>query len=338
MIYHNEIDAFPAQWLRNLADAGLIDGPVIVDERSIADVQADDVAGTTQAHFFSGIGGWTHALRLAGWPATRPVWTGSCPCQPFSNAGKRRGAADERHLWPEFARLIGERRPPIVFGEQVASRAGRDWLAGVRADLEAMGYAVGAADLCAAGVGAPHIRQRLYWGAVLEGVDDSNGTRHEPSGCREQTESEGRRGVSGVGCEAGGLADGDQRERGRIADGEGGQHDRKATGRQQGDGFAKSSGAGGRLADTTGERCGETRECEWRPEEWSPWLDAYGYPTWLECLDGKWRRIPAEPEFFPLAHGVPGRVGRLRAYGNGIVQQVAATFVMAFMEAANAAQ
>lgn len=170
MNYYNEFDPKSAQWLRNLIDAGLIPAGH-VDERSITEVTADDVRGYTQCHFFAGIGGWSLALRLAGWPATRSVWTGSCPCQPFSVAGKREGTADERHLWPEFQRLIAQCSPATVFGEQVASKDGRNWLAGVRADLEALGYAVGAADLCAAGVGAPHIRQRLFW------VADADSTR-----------------------------------------------------------------------------------------------------------------------------------------------------------------
>src|SRR5688500_9451212 len=90
--YYNEIDPFAAAWLRELIKAGLIaDGDV--DERSIADVSADDVRGHTQAHFFAGIGGWSYALRLAGWDDARPVRTGSCPCQPFSSAGKGDGAA-----------------------------------------------------------------------------------------------------------------------------------------------------------------------------------------------------------------------------------------------------
>jgi DNA (cytosine-5)-methyltransferase 1 len=160
--YYNEHDPGAAAWLRELIKQGHIaDG--VVDERSIEDVLPSELAGFTQCHFFAGIGGWSYALRLAGWPDDKPVWTGSCPCQPFSVAGKGKGTADERHLWPAFAWLIRQCRPSVVFGEQVASRAGRGWLAGVRTDLEAMGYAVGAADLCAAGVGAPHIRQRLFW-------------------------------------------------------------------------------------------------------------------------------------------------------------------------------
>jgi DNA (cytosine-5)-methyltransferase 1 len=160
--YYNEFDPFAAQWLRELIKAGLIaDGEV--DERSITDVQADDLRGFTQCHFFAGIGGWSYALRLAGWPDDRPIWTGSCPCQPFSGAGLAHGVLDKRHLWPTFQYLISECVPTVVFGEQVESRDGREWLTGVRADLEDMGYAVGSADLCAAGVGAPQIRQRLYW-------------------------------------------------------------------------------------------------------------------------------------------------------------------------------
>src|SRR5690242_446719 len=165
--YYNENDRFAAAWLRELIKAGHI-APGEVDERSIQEVRPEDLQGFTQCHFFAGIGGWSYALRLAGWPDDRPVWTGSCPCQPFSSAGKRGGFSDDRHLWPDWVRLIRECRPPVIFGEQVASPDGLAWLDLVSADLEGAGYAVGAADLCAAGVGAPHIRQRLYFVAVAE--------------------------------------------------------------------------------------------------------------------------------------------------------------------------
>lgn len=160
--YYNEIDPFAAAWLRELIKAGHI-APGEVDERSIADVIPSDVAGFTQCHFFAGIGVWSYALRCAGWPDDRPVWTGSCPCQPFSSAGKGKGFADERHLWPDFHRLISQCRPTVCLGEQVASKDGLAWLDLVQADMENAGYAFGAVDTCAAGVGAPHIRQRLYW-------------------------------------------------------------------------------------------------------------------------------------------------------------------------------
>ena len=160
--FYNENDPKAAAWLRELIKAGLI-APGIVDERSIADVQAADLAGYEQVHFFAGIGGWSYALRLAGWPDDRPVWTGSCPCQPFSGAGDGRGNADHRNLWTEMFRLIRERRPDCAFGEQVAGAVGYGWLDGVSANLEGCDYAVGAAVLGAHSVGSPQIRQRLFW-------------------------------------------------------------------------------------------------------------------------------------------------------------------------------
>jgi DNA (cytosine-5)-methyltransferase 1 len=161
-VYYNENNKKCAAALRELMAAKLI--PMgFVDERSIEDVAPNELYGYSQHHFFAGIGGWAYALQLAGWPDDRPVWTGSCPCQPFSAAGKGAGFDDERHLWPSFEWLIRQCRPATVIGEQAARKAGREWLAVVRSDLEVSGYAFGAADLCAAGVGAWHERQRHYW-------------------------------------------------------------------------------------------------------------------------------------------------------------------------------
>lgn len=162
MNLYNEIDPFAAQWLRNLISEGLI-APGHVDERSISEIKPDELIPYTQCHFFAGIGIWALSLRRAGWPDDRPVWTGSCPCQPFSVIGTGSGFADERHLWPHFHYLIEQHRPPVLFGEQVASKDGLDWLDLVLADLEGSGYAAAAFDLSAAGFGAPHIRQRLFW-------------------------------------------------------------------------------------------------------------------------------------------------------------------------------
>ena len=120
--YYNEIDPYAAQHLRNLIASGLI-APGDVDERSIEDVAPDDLAGYGQCHFFAGVGVWSYALRRAGVPDDFPVWTGSCPCQPFSSAGKGAGFADERHLWPAFHWLISQCRPAVVLGEQVASKS-----------------------------------------------------------------------------------------------------------------------------------------------------------------------------------------------------------------------
>lgn len=173
--YYNEIDPFSAQWLRNLIAAGAV-APGVVDERDIRDVEPQELQAFTQVHMFAGIGVWSYALREAGWPDDRPVWTGSCPCQPFSAAGKGEGFSDERHLWPAWFHLIqnSKSRDVPVFGEQVASKDGLAWFDLVHADLEGEGHAVGSVDLCAAGAGADHIRQRLFF------VADTNSIRRHP--------------------------------------------------------------------------------------------------------------------------------------------------------------
>ena len=322
-VYYNEYDPVAAAWLRELIRNGhLPEGDV--DERSIVEVSAADVAGYGSCHFFAGIGGWPLALRIARWPDERSVWTGSCPCQPFSSAGKQKGQSDERHIWPEFARLIGQRSPSTVFGEQVASNLGREWLSGVRVDLETLGYAVGCADLCAAGASSPHIRQRLFW------VADAEYQRSWPN-VAEETQGSGRELVSGrtgarvaVGlakpasrvrdsrAEHGTLRERDQSWGGGVDDGGGvirvgnAAPERRIEERPNG----RGSGGGG------GEE-----GCEQRP-----WDNFDVVP----CRDGKGRRV--ESGTFPLAYGIPARVGRLRGYGNAIVPQVAALFIRSFME------
>lgn len=161
-VYYNDFDAGACDYLENLIAERLIPAGV-VDRRSILDVQPGDLDGFSHCHFFAGVGGWALAALLAGWPEERPLWTGSCPCQPFSLAGEKLGADDERHLWPDLFRLIDARRPPVVVGEQVAGALGYGWLDGVRADLGGGGYASRAVDIPAAAVDSPQIRQRLYW-------------------------------------------------------------------------------------------------------------------------------------------------------------------------------
>lgn len=178
-VYYNEFDPFAAAWLRELIADGLI-AKGEVDERSIEDVTPTELMGYSQCHFFAGIGVWSLALRQAGWSDDAPIWTGSCPCQPFSAAGKGAGFDDERHLWPHFHYLIEQCQPAIVVGEQVGSRDGLAWLDLVSSDMEATGYAFGAVDTCAAGFGAPHIRQRLYW--VGNAIGERAGSVAEISG------------------------------------------------------------------------------------------------------------------------------------------------------------
>lgn len=316
--YYNEIDPFAAEWLRNLMDAGEIPAGD-VDTRSIKDVKPDDLDGYTQCHFFAGIGGWSLALRLAGWPDDVPIWTGSCPCQPFSRVGRRKGTADDRHLWPDFRRLIGKRRPATVTGEQVESADGRIWLRGVRTDMEGMGYRFGAADLCAAGISAPHRRQRIFW------VGDSNRARWHSRRPQRSEREETRRAVFAAGGQAGRLGDGIES---RLEGHGWHEDDRHEPGRlvAEADGSTAASGA------------------------WAAFRVVH-------CADERDRRIPAiESGVLPVAHGLPrglgrgrtrpervaigaaraNRKGRLKGYGNAIVPQVAAEFIRAYMECGDA--
>ncbi|RBZ80483.1 DNA cytosine methyltransferase [Klebsiella pneumoniae] len=339
--YYNEIDPFAAQWLRNLIAAGHI-APGEVDERSIEDVTPDDLRGFTQCHFFAGIGVWSHSLRLAGWPDDRPVWTGSCPCQPFSAAGKGDGFTDERHLWPHFFHLISERRPQHVFGEQVAARNANVWFDLVQADLEGMGYAFGLVPFTSASIGVPHIRERAYW---VQGA-----------GCRCQCAEQGI--DIGRGGENGGLGNANVARLERLVGNDG------AAGRERATGPAAAPGVHDGMANTDNEQhsiaisgCGHEHVSTGRQQDPAAsaglrgdyrtlevngfWRDA----DWLLCRDGKWR--PVEPGTFPLVDGAaarlgrvePGvarvassnRVGRLKGYGNAINAQAAAAFIRAYM-------
>ena len=328
LAYYNEHDPYAAQWLRDLIAAGEI-APGDVDERDIRDVVPNEVAGYTQRHWFAGIGGWSLALRRAGFPDDHPIDTTSCPCQPFSQSGKRNGFDDERHLWPAMFHIISALRPALVMGEQVASAL--DWLDLVQDDLEGTGYAFRAADLCAAGVGAAHIRQRLYWMGHADGSGRQQGfTASETTGYSITT---------GDAC---GLADTEMPECKwvrSVAD--------RETSRLTDSGITRV------VADTNvierpflpDEQCEtqnqrSTNRCVTRvvntlcarleapfdisSAQQSGQLTPGHEPLcdWLPCRDGKYR--PVEPGTFPLAPGLPRRVGSIQSWLRGLVDLGAA--------------
>ena len=104
-VYYNDADPAACAWLRKLIAAGLLPAGE-VDGRSILEVEPAELRGFTRCHFFAGIGGWPHAPRLAGVAEDLSVRTGSPPCQPFCQAGQRKGQDDDRHLAPAFLRLV----------------------------------------------------------------------------------------------------------------------------------------------------------------------------------------------------------------------------------------
>jgi DNA (cytosine-5)-methyltransferase 1 len=329
--FYNEIDPFAAQTLRNLIANGHI-APGVVDERDIQDILPEELNEFTQCHFFAGVGVWSYALRQAGWPDDRPVWTGSCPCQPFSAAGKGDGFDDERHLWPAFHHLIAQCRPAVVVGEQVASKAVDAWIDLVHADLEGLGYAFGSVPFPSAGVGAPHIRDRNYWaadahdtglegrcrvpkraaefaawaGGVVGGLaytrSNHDASEVKAASARQPQANRPTNLTGGRSCTSGGLGDAHSEHAGRDA------------------GTGDCPKAGSELRG-----CGDVPIAPGAADGTGPtngfWRDA----DWIGCRDGKWR--PVEPGTFPLAHGAASRVGRLRAYGNAINAKAAQAFI-----------
>lgn len=366
--YYNEFDPYAAAWLRELIDLDQI-APGYVDERSIVDIQPSDLDGFTQCHFFAGIGVWSYALRQAGWPDDKPVWTGSCPCQPFSTAGNKEGTDDDRHLFPTWFELIQERRPECIFGEQVASAdvigkvKGDDrevWLDAVQANLESASYAVGSLVIPACGVGAPHIRQRSWF--VAHSI--SQGLQGYGRSGKKQV-SEGRQREEGYSAEGGSISrlgntssQPSERNLGELPEA---QAEATTEGCSDGgfcDGYSDASKVG-ELGNPQGERLGEEGAASSGHSKRTPHAgsddraDSYNsfwrYSDWLGCRDGKFR--PVEPGTFPLVDGTSGSVGqgsdislsdvkstkeartmRLKGYGNAIVAPLAAEFIQAYME------
>jgi len=357
MNYYNDNDPKACAWLRELIAQGHLP-PGTVDERSILEIEPIDLAGFDQCHFFAGIGGWPLALRWAGLEGVAGIWTGSCPCQPLSCAGKRQGHADERHLWPAFYRLIAECRPATIFGEQVASKDGREWFAGVRLDLEDLGYACGGADLCAAGVGAPHRRQRLFW------VADADCFGHTAQ--RIQRAQQARQvGICGA---TGHVADADHAATGRAREGGQGECQGELAGSDGACGLGDAMCSGRldwrrvpRRRDEEGRRIEATERGQLRDE-----VERASAPCdWsrcdiLPCWDGKARCVESQPQqmadgvsahldalrnaglsedqigaavsTFPLTEHAVGRTMLLRGMGNAIIPQLAAQFILAWRE------
>jgi DNA (cytosine-5)-methyltransferase 1 len=333
--YYNEFDPHAAQWLRNLIAKGLIPNGD-VDQRSIENVKASELVHYTQCHFFAGIGGWGYALRQAGWPDDRPVWTGSCPCQPFSTAGKQKGKLDDRHLWPIWFNLIKQRRPSVVFGEQVSSAITHGWLDEVADDMEAEGYAIGASVLPACSVGAPHKRDRLWFVGHTSHQRGDERSRREYSS-EGQVQQPIRRADGVYGTVGNPQHNGQSTPQIAGSNGQAVQHNAQRAGStcqftRTGDPVSMADTCNTGLQRHGGfeqEPVSQRREGEKR-HHWSSGV-------FIDCPDGKQRLI--EPSISLLSYGVSAGVAgvlpysrqvALKGLGNAIVPQVAAEFIKAY--------
>ena len=353
--YYNEHDPKKAVALQALMDAGHI-APGEISTKDIRDVSPDELSGFTQCHFFAGIGLWSVAARAAGIDDGQPLWSGSCPCQPYSAAGGGGGLADDRHLWPHWYWLIAQCRPNTVVGEQVASKDGLGWLDIVSADMEGADYTGGALDLCSAGFGPPNIRQRLYMCWLADASCAASGRDAGAiSGAQAQGTGQGR--ADGRHdhrpCDGGdidGMVNSDgsglQRQRGHGSFGNEPRRVAQGPDRQ----VARASDAGG-LGSAEQERRGEARAGRTgkRPAIGNPvggmaagsvrdplHLDPNRQPArtdwdavdWLLCRgpDGPKLR-PVRPGAFVLAPSHPGRNHVLRGIGDAINLEVATAFL-----------
>lgn len=337
----------------------------------------------THASLFSGIGGFDYAAALLGWinifdceidafcrkvleyhfpnsvhygDITKQIFkewrgkidvlSGGFPCQPFSLAGQRKGADDNRYLWPQMLRVIREIRPTWVVGENVAgiltmvqpgaevevggqaSLFGEDYqkrvlhrqeyvIENICRDLEREGYAVQPLLIPACAVGAPHKRDRIWFIA------------HRTNAGTETMQFTGENGIYAVGTSS--NTDGDRYTScGTSCRIEKERRERAAVSGQRGgrcewfnglDGFSRIA------ADPYGKR--QKYGNDQRTERWSEPDEQFKRQNILSI----WEKFPSQS---PICSGDDGLSGRLdgitfskwmqesvKAYGNAIVPQVA---------------
>ncbi len=129
---------------------------------------------------------------------TIDILTGGFPCQPYSQAGKRLGKEDDRHLWPEMLRAIREIKPSWVVGENVYGLV--NWSGGlvfheVQSDLEAEGYEVFPVLLPAAAINAPHRRDRIWFIAHSNSISNRRKSKQSSDSCKQRWSSETYKGI-----------------------------------------------------------------------------------------------------------------------------------------------
>lgn len=242
------------------------------------------------------------------WRGIVDIVTAGFPCQPFSLAGKRLGEADERHIWPEIARIIGECEPELVFLENVHVSAFRQPFD----DLQAMGFTLSPPYAAtAAEMGAGHIRRRVFVLAYRQGIQrDRKVARTNRSGTKTEVLAHSPYGMPRP------------------------RWPQKGASEPQGGILAYVDPA---LRDQSRRCGGPDREGQTELERLpgnphiDPWRKA-GKERQEGTQGGESAWWASEPRLERLVHGVPHRVDRDRALGNAVVPAVAAKAFLALTE------
>mgnify|MGYP003146159365 CR=1 FL=1 len=257
------------------------------------------------------------------WRGAVDVVTAGFPCQPFSVAGKQEGKDDERNLWPETIRIIREVGPRFVLLENVPGLLAHDYYGEIIGELAEAGYDAEWEIVSAAEVGAPHLRKRLWIiaNASREQLrDESGGLGRKGRTCASIASDDGQE-------ESLANAKGNGREQGRTEPA--GEQGRPNT-TERGESLANADSRGfqgqreqslhdgkwSALGDDANRRGGEV------PDSMRSGLGG-GDDEPVEHRDATGRGWWAtEPNVGRVAHGVPHRVDRLKALGNGQVPGV----------------
>jgi DNA (cytosine-5)-methyltransferase 1 len=236
------------------------------------------------------------------------VICGGYPCQPFSFAGKRLGAADDRHLWPEYRRLVEELRPAWVIGENVAGHIHMG-LDDVLSDLEALGYAWRPFVIPACAVDAKHRRDRVW----IVGHSSSEQRKCSPHGNMDgQILYHAQRTES---------TDPSNRASAHVADAKR-MRELQPQGREQ----DQRGWVGNSREDVSDSDSARSQGLRNEQKQFGEGAHGGG-------LFGRGSRWCPEPDVGRVAHGIPRRVDRLRALGNAVVPQIPEIIGSAIMRA-----
>ena len=290
------------------------------------------------------------------------VITGGFPCQPFSVAGKRQGTSDDRHLWPEMFRIIKEFKPRWVIGENVKGLINLEngmVFETVCTDLEGEGYEVRAFNIPAAGVGAPHRRERIWIVAnsrrtLQQGTElgktNEDETRKEDADQHQRSSSPSKSNVADTDSRLSDRENEEVQSGGQTFDTSSQRTDVANTERKRLEGLSEQSSTIGkqdeRLLSRNESSGDQTKRTDVANTESKSSNSEHNGKESRETSEqeqiesrrsGSWSLREAnwiiEPDVGRVAHGVPGRVHRLKALGNSIVPKIAEEIGKAIVEA-----